>query len=74
MVSLPVVAWLLLQRFALGPELALGMMVLACCPGEVALSISCTALASLLTMGTLSLIVWRRWRARSGSRMASRST
>jgi BASS family bile acid:Na+ symporter len=70
MVLLPVVAWLLLQRFALGPELALGVMVLACCPGgitsnvmtrlargDVALSISYTALASLLTMGTLPLIV-----------------
>ncbi|MEB3322549.1 MAG: bile acid:sodium symporter family protein [Synechococcaceae cyanobacterium] len=69
-VLLPIVAWILIGAFGLGGPLAVGVMVLACCPGgitsnvmtrlargDVALSISYTALASLLTMVTLPLIV-----------------
>ena len=69
-VLLPVVAFLLVRLFGLGGELAVGVLVLACCPGgitsnvmtrlargDVALSISFTALASLITTVTLPLIV-----------------
>ncbi len=69
-VLLPVVAALLIRAFTLPLELAVGVLVLACCPGgvtsnvmtrlargDVALSISFTALASLITTITLPLIL-----------------
>jgi len=70
MVLLPVVAYSLVCLFGLTNELAIGVMVLSCCPGgvtsnlftrfargDVALSISYTALASVLTAITLPLIL-----------------
>ena len=69
-VLLPLVAALLIRTFTLPLELAVGVLVLACCPGgvtsnvmtrlargDVALSISFTALASLITTITLPLIL-----------------
>jgi BASS family bile acid:Na+ symporter len=79
-VLLPVVAFLLIRGFGLTGELAVGVLVLACCPGgitsnvmtrlargDVALSISFTALASLITMVTLPLIVSAAGRALMGA-------
>jgi len=69
-ILLPLVAFLLIQFFKLQGEIALGIMILSCCPGgitsnvitkwskgDVALSISYTSLASLATAGTLPLIL-----------------
>ena len=70
MIVLPIVAFLIIIMFNLPSNLAVGIMILSCCPGGVtsniltklakgdtALSISCTAVASLLTVITLPLIV-----------------
>ena len=70
LVLLPVVAWLLLSAWSLTPELALGVMIIAAAPGgvtsniltalargDVALSISLTALISLACVLTIPLIV-----------------
>jgi len=70
MIILPIVAFLIIIMFSLPNNLAVGIMILSCCPGGVtsniltklakgdtALSISCTAVASLLTVVTLPLIV-----------------
>ena len=70
MIVLPIVAFLIVIIFNLPSNLAVGIMILSCCPGGVtsniltklakgdtALSISCTAVASLLTVITLPLIV-----------------
>ena len=70
MIVLPIVAFLIVIIFNLPTDLAVGIMILSCCPGGVtsniltklakgdtALSISCTAVASLLTVITLPLIV-----------------
>ena len=70
MIILPIVAFLIIIMFSLPNNLAVGIMILSCCPGGVtsniltklakgdtALSISCTAVASLLTVITLPLIV-----------------
>ena len=70
MIILPIVAFLIIIMFSLPGNLAVGIMILSCCPGGVtsniltklakgdtALSISCTAVASLLTVITLPLIV-----------------
>ena len=67
---LPLVAYLLLQIFSLPPELALGVMILSFCPGgvtsniltkfaggAVALSVSLTAVVSLLSVVTVPLLV-----------------
>ena len=69
-IVLPVVAFILLRLFGLKGELAVGVMILSCCPGgitsivmtrlsrgDVALSISYTALASLFTAISLPLIL-----------------
>ena len=69
-IVLPVVAFLLLRLFGLDGQLAVGVMLLSCCPGgitsnvmtrlsrgDVALSISYTALASLFTAISLPLIL-----------------
>lgn len=63
---LPVVTFALVLAFGLGPELAIGFMILAFCPGgvtsnilsrlargDVALSVSLTAVISLLSMVTV---------------------
>lgn len=70
MLLLPVVGFFLVQLFPLSPELAVGLMVLAACPGgvtsnlithlskgDIALSISLTAVTSTLTLITIPLIV-----------------
>ena len=70
MVLLPVVAFIILSLISLPGEMAVGMMILACCPGGVtsnmitrlakgdtALSISFTAVVSILAVVTLPLVV-----------------
>ncbi|MAI49637.1 MAG: symporter [Rhodospirillaceae bacterium] len=70
LILLPVVAWLLVSIWSLSPELALGVMIIAAAPGgvtsniltalargDVALSISLTAVISLACVFTLPLIV-----------------
>ena len=67
---LPLMAFLLSRLFQLQGELAFGVMILSCCPGgitsnvmtrwargDVALSISYTAIASLLTVVSLPLVL-----------------
>ena len=70
MIVLPITAFVISITFDLSNEIAVGMMILACCPGGVtsniitklsngntALSISLTAVVSLATVITLPLIV-----------------
>ena len=70
MIILPIVAFFIISVIGLTNEMAVGMMILACCPGGVtsnmitklakgdtALSISYTAVASIGTVITLPLIV-----------------
>ena len=70
MILLPLIAFAILFIIKLPDEMAVGMMILACCPGGVtsnmltklakgdtALSISYTALVSIVTVFTLPLIV-----------------
>jgi BASS family bile acid:Na+ symporter len=69
-IILPIVAFSIVSVIGLTNEMAVGMMILACCPGGVtsnmitklakgdtALSISYTAVASIVTVITLPLIV-----------------
>ena len=69
-VLLPLTAYLLLQIFSLPPELALGVMILSFCPGgvtsniltkladgAVALSVTLTAVVSLVSVVTVPLLV-----------------
>lgn len=69
-ILLPLMAFLLIGLFRLQGDLAFGVMILSCCPGgitsnvmsrwargDVALSISYTAIVSLLTAFTLPLIL-----------------
>ena len=70
LVGIPLVGFLLVSIFPLSPELAVGVMVLAACPGgptsnlmtylskgSVALSITLTAISSLITILTIPLVV-----------------
>lgn len=70
MIILPIVAFSIVYIIGLTHEMAVGMMILACCPGGVtsnmltklangdtALSISYTAVVSIVTVITLPLIV-----------------
>ena len=70
LILLPLVAWLLISIWSLPPELALGVMIIAAAPGgvtsniltalargDVALSISLTAVISLVCVITIPLIV-----------------
>jgi bile acid:Na+ symporter, BASS family len=70
MILLPLFAFIIVTSFGLSAELAVGMMILACCPGGVttnvitklakgdtALSISFTAVVSIATVITMPLIV-----------------
>jgi BASS family bile acid:Na+ symporter len=70
MILLPVVGFVLAVAFRLPPELALGLVILALCPGgatsniltkiahgDVALSISLTAVSTLLSVVTIPLMV-----------------
>lgn len=67
---LPALAFVLVIAFQLSPELAVGMMILAACPGgatsnlitylakgDAALSVSLTAFSSLITVITIPLLV-----------------
>ena len=70
MIILPLVTFIVIIIFNLSMELAVGMMILACCPGgvtsniitriakgDVALSISYTAIVSIITVFTLPFVV-----------------
>jgi len=70
MIILPIVAFAIVYVIELTNEMAVGMMILACCPGgvtsnmitklvkgDIALSISYTAVTSIITVITLPLIV-----------------
>lgn len=70
LVMLPVLGFILASLFPLSPELAVGVMILAACPGgptsnlmtylakgNVALSITLTAISSLLAVFTIPLVV-----------------
>ena len=70
MILLPLIAFIIIVIIKLPNEMAVGMMILVCCPGGVtsnmltkiakgdtALSISYTAIVSIITMFTLPLIV-----------------
>ena len=70
LLMLPLIAFVLLRIFSVQGDFALGVMILSCCPGgitsslvtklsrgDVALSISYTALASLVTAATLPLVL-----------------
>ena len=69
LVMLPVVGFLLASVFPLSPELAVGVMILAACPGgptsnlmtylamgNVALSVTLTAISSIITVFTIPLV------------------
>lgn len=71
MVLLPVIAYLVVVAFALPPELGVGLMIIAFCPGgvtsnmytylargDVALSISLTAISSLVTPFTIPFLTY----------------
>ncbi len=70
LIGLPIVGFLLASAFPLSPELAVGVMVLAACPGgptsnlitylakgNLALSITLTAISSLITVFTIPLVI-----------------
>lgn len=70
MIFLPLITFIILSFVNLPMEMAVGMMILACCPGgvtsnmlarfakgDIALSISLTAIVSIATVFTLPLIV-----------------
>ena len=70
MLILPIITFLIVIYFDLSSEIAVGMMILACCPGGVtsnivtklakgdtALSISYTAVISIATIVTLPIVV-----------------
>ena len=70
MIILPLIAFALVSVLPMQPEIAVGVMVLACCPGgpgsnlvallcrgDAALSVSLTAVSSLLASFTIPLIV-----------------
>ena len=70
MIVLPIIGFIIATGFGLSGELAVGLMILACCPGGVtsniltklangdtALSVSYTAVVSVITVITLPLVV-----------------
>lgn len=70
LVMLPILGFVLASLFPLSPELAVGVVILAACPGgptsnlvtylargRVALSITLTAISSLITVFTIPLVV-----------------
>ena len=71
LIILPIVAFILIKFFGIKPEIALGVMIIAAAPGgitsniltkfangDVALSISLTAIISILSIITVPLIVF----------------
>lgn len=70
LVLLPVLAWCLISVLGLNPVFTIGLMLIACCPGgsssnifsmlargDVALSVSLTAVSSIITLVTVPLIM-----------------
>lgn len=70
LVLLPALAYLLVRALGLDPLIAIGVMLIACCPGgsssnvfsklaggDVALSVSLTAVSSVVTLITMPLIM-----------------
>jgi BASS family bile acid:Na+ symporter len=70
LILLPIVGFILAKMFPLTPELAVGLVIIAACPGgptsnvmtylargNVALSITLTAISSLITVFTIPLVV-----------------
>ena len=70
-IALPIIAFILINAISLPPEIALGVMVIAAAPGgvtsniltkfadgDVALSVSLTAIVSLLSIFIVPLIVF----------------
>ena len=70
MILLPLIAWLIVRSIEIDPVFKVGLMIIAACPGgatsnlityilrgNVALSISMTALNSVLTLITIPLVV-----------------
>jgi len=70
MILLPVIAWLIVRSIEIKPVYKVGLMIIAACPGgatsnlvtyllrgNVALSISMTAINSLITLITIPLVV-----------------
>jgi bile acid:Na+ symporter, BASS family len=70
LIILPLVGFLMVWMYNIRPELAVGMMIIAACPGgptsnlishlckgDVALSVSLTALSSLVTLFSIPLIL-----------------
>lgn len=70
LVLLPALAFLLVSALHLEPVIAIGVMLIACCPGgsssnvfsklaggDVALSVSLTAVSSIITLATMPLIM-----------------
>ena len=70
LIVIPLVGFILANTFPLSPELAVGLMILTACPGgptsniitylvkgNVALSVTLTAVSSLITIVTIPLIV-----------------
>lgn len=70
LILLPVLAYILVRALGLDPVIAIGVMLIACCPGgsssnvfsklaggDVALSVSLTAVSSVVTLVTMPLIM-----------------
>lgn len=70
LVVLPVLAWLIARSMGMNPLFTIGLVLIACCPGgsssnifsmlakgDVALSVSLTAISSLVTLVTVPLIM-----------------
>lgn len=70
LVVLPLLAWTIAQALHLSPIFTIGLVLIACCPGgsssnifsmlakgDVALSVSLTAISSLITLGTIPFIL-----------------
>lgn len=68
---MPTVAWLLVKLFQLPPDLALGVLLVGCCPGgtasnvmtylakgDLALSVGMTTVSTLLAPALTPLLVW----------------
>ena len=68
---MPTLAWLLAKTFSLPPDLALGVMLVGCCPGgtasnvitylakgDLALSVGMTAMSTVLAPLLTPLLVW----------------